>query len=67
MKHVKTYNRNLAGRDFVVGDIHGCYDQLTNLLKEIKFNFAKDRMFAVGDLVDRGSKSKEVLDLLYEP
>lgn len=67
MKYVKTYNRNLAGRDFVVGDIHGCYDQLMNLLKEIKFNFAKDRMFAVGDLVDRGPKSKEVLDLLYEP
>lgn len=67
MKYVKTYNRNLAGRDFVVGDIHGCYDQLMNLLKEIKFNFAKDRMFVVGDLVDRGPKSKEVLDLLYEP
>lgn len=67
MKYIKSYSRNLAGRDFVVGDIHGCYDQLMDLLKEIKFDFAKDRMFAVGDLVDRGPKSKDVLELLYEP
>ena len=67
MKYIKSYSRNLHGRDFVVGDIHGCYDPLMDLLKEIKFNFAKDRMFAVGDLIDRGPKSKEVLDLLYEP
>lgn len=51
MKHIKFYSRNLAGRDFVVGDIHGCYDQLMDLLKEIKFDFAKDRMFAVGILL----------------
>lgn len=41
MKYIKSYSRNLAGRDFVVGDIHGCYDQLMDLLKEIKFDFAK--------------------------
>ena len=40
MKHIKFYSRYLAGRDFVVGDIHGCYDQVMDLSKEIKSDFS---------------------------
>ncbi len=61
---VKTFAPNLLGRDFVVGDLHGSYSILQNLLKNINFDPAVDRMFSVGDLVDRGPHSLKCLSLL---
>ena len=58
---------NTAGRDFVVGDLHGCVDALRYLLREIVFDSACDRLFSVGDLIDRGSQSEEALALLDKP
>lgn len=58
---------NTAGRDFVVGDLHGCVDALRYLLREIVFDPACDRLFSVGDLIDRGSQSQEALALLDKP
>lgn len=58
---------NTAGRDFVVGDLHGCVDALRYLLRAIVFDPACDRLFSVGDLVDRGSQSEEALALLDKP
>lgn len=58
---------NTAGRDFVVGDLHGCVDALRYLLREIVFDPACDRLFSVGDLVDRGSQSEQALALLDKP
>ena len=55
---------NLLGNDYVVGDIHGCYDELQSLLKFVNFNKNVDRLFCVGDLVHRGPKSIECLELL---
>lgn len=49
-------------RTVVVGDIHGCYDELVSLLTSIDLG-ATDRVVAVGDLVTKGPKSKQVLDL----
>ena len=49
-------------RRIVVGDIHGCYDELMELLEKIGVGEA-DRVFSVGDLITKGPKSKEVLDL----
>lgn len=54
-------------RMFVVGDIHGCLDQLEAELARLGFDREKDRLYAVGDLVDRGPKSAEVMRLLDEP
>lgn len=51
---------------FVVGDLHGCYDLLMNKLKEAKFDFKKDLLVAVGDLIDRGAQSLECLRLINE-
>lgn len=48
-------------RTFVVGDIQGCYQSLLNLLNKIKFDPAADQLWAVGDLVNRGPESLEVL------
>lgn len=58
---------NGVGRDFVVGDLHGCVDALRYLLREIVFDPTCDRLFSVGDLIDRGSQSEEALALLDKP
>ncbi len=59
--------RNIAGRDFVVGDLHGMFDALARLLDEVEFDRQRDRLFSVGDLVDRGPQSAQVLEWLGEP
>ena len=50
------------GRTIVVGDIHGCFDELTDLLNLIELQ-QDDRVIAVGDLIVKGEKNQEVLDL----
>ena len=52
----------MAGRRIVVGDIHGCYDELMELLEKVDIG-DDDRIFSVGDLITKGPKSKEVLEL----
>ena len=52
----------MAGRRIVVGDIHGCYDELMELLEKVDIG-DDDRIFSVGDLITKGPKSKEVMDL----
>ena len=64
---VRRFARNMAGRDFVVGDIHGMFAVLEALLGEIHFDEARDRLFSVGDLVDRGPDSHLALQWLAKP
>lgn len=52
----------MAQRTIVVGDIHGCYDELMDLLDKVKLD-EDDRVLAVGDLIVKGEKNREVLDL----
>ena len=52
----------MAGRTIVVGDIHGCYDELMALLNKAELR-DDDRVVSVGDLITKGPKSKEVLEL----
>ena len=59
--------RNKAGRDFVVGDVHGCYDLLKSAMMREGFDKARDRLFSVGDIIDRGPKSRKCLSLLDKP
>lgn len=58
---------NTLGRDFVVGDIHGYFSTLQEKLIEIGFDESKDRLFSVGDLIDRGPDSLLVLEWLDKP
>lgn len=60
MSMVQRFKRNMAGRDFVVGDIHGYFTLLQKALDRAGFNPTRDRLFSVGDLVDRGPESDEV-------
>ena len=59
--------RNDKGRDFVVGDLHGMFSLLTEKLLEVDVDPEKDRLFSVGDLVDRGPESFECLRLIKSP
>lgn len=61
------FDENTNGRDFIVSDLHGCFDEFHAFLKHISFDPETDRMFCCGDLVDRGPKSLECLSLLQYP
>jgi len=61
------YPKNEKGRDFVCGDLHGAYDRLMEFMAHVGFDKEKDRLFSVGDLVDRGPDSVKCLKLLDEP
>jgi serine/threonine protein phosphatase 1 len=58
---------NTSGQDFFVGDIHGEYALLLQTLKQCRFNFECDRLFSVGDIVDRGPDPKSCIKLLEQP
>lgn len=51
---------------FVVGDIHGCFDKLCALMDKIPINFKRDQLIFIGDYIDRGSSSLEVVDYLID-
>lgn len=56
-----------GGRDFAVADIHGHFTKLQQALDAVGFNPERDRLFSVGDLVDRGPESAQVLEWLQRP
>lgn len=57
---------NQTGRDFFFGDLHGCLPHLRVLMKAVRFNPDRDRLFSVGDLIDHGSHSFEILERLQD-
>jgi bis(5'-nucleosyl)-tetraphosphatase (symmetrical) len=46
---------------YLVGDIQGCFNELTSLLSQVDFDHKKDTLYLAGDLVARGPKSLETL------
>ncbi len=58
--------QNKKGRDFVCGDLHGCFELLEDKMSEINFNAGTDRLFSVGDIIDRGTDSAKALHYLQQ-
>eukprot|EP00439_Symbiodinium_sp_Y106_P079387 s874_g18.t1 len=50
-----------AGRIVVVGDVHGCADELEDLLEAITFDSTQDDLVFVGDLIGKGPAPKAVV------
>ncbi len=50
----------------VIGDIHGCFYTLTTLVKKIREKYKEIPLYCVGDLVDRGNFSFEVVEFVIK-
>lgn len=51
-------------RMIVIGDIHGCYHTLMDLLEKVNYNKNTDTLIFLGDYIDRGKYSFEVVNYL---
>lgn len=51
----------MSGRILAISDIHGCYDEFRELLAKIDYQPEEDRLYLLGDYMDRGSQSKAVI------
>lgn len=54
------------GKIFAIGDIHGSIDRLQDLMQKIPIDFANDRLLFIGDYIDRGPGSVEVVEYLMD-
>lgn len=57
-------------RTIVIGDIHGCYNELVDMIEELetdgKYNKDTDRLIFLGDYIDRGKDSNKVVKYIRE-
>lgn len=58
---------NILGRDFIVGDLHGAVALLEDAMDKAGFDEERDRLFLVGDLIDRGLESALCVEILKKP
>jgi Calcineurin-like phosphoesterase len=56
---------NKEGRTIVVGDLHGCFNEALELLETLKVT-QRDRVIFAGDLIDRGPKPRECVELAMQ-
>jgi hypothetical protein len=51
-----------ASRTIIVGDVHGCYEELLQLMEKVNYQSSTDRLIFVGDLINKGPQSLDVLE-----
>jgi bis(5'-nucleosyl)-tetraphosphatase (symmetrical) len=51
---------------YAIGDLQGCYEPMRRVLDAVRFDPARDVLWSVGDIVNRGPQSLECLRFLYE-
>lgn len=56
----------MPSKIFAISDIHGNYDELMALYKQLPINPEKDQLVICGDHIDRGPKTKQVIEQLME-
>ncbi len=54
-----------ARRHLIVGDVHGCLDELRQLLQQLDYQPERDVLISVGDIVDRGPKIRETIEFCF--
>jgi len=52
-------------KKYAISDIHGCFKTFKSLLEKLKFS-KRDYLYILGDLIDRGPSSKEVIDYIWK-
>ena len=51
---------------YCIGDLHGRYDLFTQLLKKIEFNPCEDKLYLLGDVIDRAYGGIKILDYIMQ-
>ncbi len=64
---LSTIPQNTSGEDYICADVHGHFSLLQSQLNDVDFNPHLDRLFSLGDLIDRGEESDHVLQWLDKP
>ena len=54
---MQTFGINRQGRDFAIGDVHGCFGEMKAILGIVQFDERVHRLLCVGDLIGRGGVS----------
>lgn len=54
----------MTKRTIFIGDVHGCFEELKELLKKVSFKRGEDRLIFLGDLINKGPYSKDVVDFV---
>jgi serine/threonine protein phosphatase 1 len=67
MRHWQEFDKNINGRDFVTGDVHGYFNLVKMKMMELHFDKNVDRLFSCGDLIDRGPYSDQAIEWIKEP
>ncbi len=67
MSKFRLVSPNLQGKDYICADIHGHFTLLETQLRSIGFDARVDRLFSLGDLIDRGEESERALEFLAQP
>ena len=49
---------------YIIGDVQGCFDELQKLLSKVDYQSGQDHLWFAGDLINRGPRNVEVLDLI---
>lgn len=59
--------RDPSRRYLVVGDLHGRFETMTALLESAQYDPVHDVLLSVGDLIDRGPRSLEIIEFFKAP
>ncbi len=50
----------------IIGDIHGCFNTLKDLVSKVRDKYPNVQIYSVGDLIDRGNFSFEVVEFIID-